>query len=37
MPYFMLYAGYEVHPADGKFVVDHTIQLGTRIPLDGSL
>jgi hypothetical protein len=37
MPYFMFYAGYEIHPADGRFGVDHTIQLGTRISLDGAL
>ena len=37
MPYFMLYVGYEIHPADGKFGVDHTFQLGTRISLDGAL
>jgi hypothetical protein len=37
MPYFMFYAGYEIHPAKTKLGVDHTIQLGTRIAFDVAL
>lgn len=37
MPYFMVYAGYEVHPVGPSSKIDHTIQLGTRIALDGAL
>jgi len=37
MPYFMFYAGYEIHATDKAnqaLAVDHTIQLGTRLSLD---
>jgi len=37
MPYFMLYVGYEIHPTNRNAGVDHTIQLGTRISVDGAL
>jgi hypothetical protein len=37
MPYFMVYAGYEIHPTDTKTGIDQTIQIGTRIAVDGAL
>ncbi len=37
MPYFMFYVGYEIHPTNGRYAVDHTIQLGTRLSLDLAL
>ena len=37
MPNFMLHVGYEIHPAETQQGVDHTLQFGTPIALDGAL
>jgi hypothetical protein len=37
MPYFMIYLGYEVHPANTQLGFDQTLQIGTRIAVDGAL
>jgi hypothetical protein len=37
MPYFMLYIGDEIHPTNTRAGIDQTIQLGTRIAVDGAL
>jgi hypothetical protein len=37
MPYFMIYLGYEVHPTNTRSGFDQTVQIGTRIAVDGAL
>ena len=37
MPYLEIYLGYEIHPTNTRVGFDHTLQVGTRIAVDGAL